>query len=194
MGEHITQKAMPLFVGDSLALDFINTEYGSGPSHRDVFAGDRDVVDWLRKVGILAGEPESLSRGLASLARKLRASARELLEAGKAGTWADPAVVNSVLERGQRPDELRWHARARKFQRAKRTARLDAPGLLVPVAEDLAHLLAEADLDLVRQCEGENCTLLFRDVTKSRRRRWCSMAGCGNRMKVAAFRARQRAG
>jgi len=191
MNEHISSTA-PLFVGDSLALDFINTEYGTGPSRRDVIAGDRDVMDWLKAVGVLSEEPKTIPRGLAKLARELRGSARELVRAAKAGACADASLVNKVLERGQHPEELRWDACRRKFQRGKRATMLDAPGLLAPIAEDLAHLLADVDLSFVRQCEGENCTLLFRDVTKSRRRRWCSMAGCGNRMKVAAFRARQR--
>jgi predicted RNA-binding Zn ribbon-like protein len=43
----------------------------------------------------------------------------------------------------------------------------------------------------VRKCEAHDCTLLFEDATRSGRRRWCSMALCGNRMKVAAFRARR---
>jgi predicted RNA-binding Zn ribbon-like protein len=64
--------------------------------------------------------------------------------------------------------------------------------LLVPVAQAVAVLLTEGDFSLVRQCEGSECVLWFYDHTKAHRRRWCSMALCGNRMKVAAFRARQR--
>jgi predicted RNA-binding Zn ribbon-like protein len=65
--------------------------------------------------------------------------------------------------------------------------------LLVPVAEAVARLLAEGDFSLVRKCESSDCTLWFYDRTKSHHRRWCSMAQCGNRMKVAAFRARRKA-
>jgi predicted RNA-binding Zn ribbon-like protein len=64
---------------------------------------------------------------------------------------------------------------------------------LVPVAEAVARLLAEGDFKLVRKCESADCTLWFHDRTKSHHRRWCSMALCGNRAKVAAFRARQKA-
>ena len=63
--------------------------------------------------------------------------------------------------------------------------------LLAPLAEAAAHLLATADFTLVRKCEDHACTLWFLDRTKSHRRRWCSMALCGNRNKVAAFRQRQ---
>jgi predicted RNA-binding Zn ribbon-like protein len=44
----------------------------------------------------------------------------------------------------------------------------------------------------VKRCEGAECTLWFVDRTKAHRRRFCSATACGNRDKVAAFRARQR--
>ncbi|WP_443691321.1 CGNR zinc finger domain-containing protein [Pseudomonas sp.] len=34
----------------------------------------------------------------------------------------------------------------------------------------------------IKQCEG--CTWLFIDTSKNHRRRWCSMATCGNRAKA----------
>jgi len=58
-------------------------------------------------------------------------------------------------------------------------------------AEAAAELLAEGDFELIRRCESESCVLWFYDRTKSHRRRWCSMASCGNRHKVAAFRSRR---
>jgi predicted RNA-binding Zn ribbon-like protein len=60
------------------------------------------------------------------------------------------------------------------------------------VALAAAELLANGDFDLVRTCESDDCVLHFYDRTKSHRRRWCSMATCGNRAKVQTFRARQR--
>jgi predicted RNA-binding Zn ribbon-like protein len=62
------------------------------------------------------------------------------------------------------------------------------------LAEAVATLLAEGDFTLVRQCEHPECVLWFYDRTKSHRRRWCSMALCGNRHKAAQFRARNRPG
>ena len=59
--------------------------------------------------------------------------------------------------------------------------------------------LAAAALDIfhhdpafVRRCANPNCVLLFLDVSKSGRRRWCDMATCGNRAKSAAHYARAR--
>lgn len=64
--------------------------------------------------------------------------------------------------------------------------------MLMPVALAAAELFAHGDFDLVRGCEGPDCVLHFYDRTKSHRRRWRSMATCGNRAKVQTFRARQR--
>jgi predicted RNA-binding Zn ribbon-like protein len=64
---------------------------------------------------------------------------------------------------------------------------------LGPVAESLVGLVTNDKFELVRQCEAHDCVLLFHDLSKSHRRRWCSMATCGNRMKVAAFRSRNKA-
>lgn len=58
--------------------------------------------------------------------------------------------------------------------------------LLVPSAQAWAHLLVDADPTLIRQCPG--CTIIFYDRTKAHRRRWCSMALCGNRAKVRRHR------
>jgi len=59
--------------------------------------------------------------------------------------------------------------------------------LLVPSAQAWAHLLVEGDPTLIRQCPG--CTIIFYDRTKAHRRRWCSMALCGNRAKVRRHRS-----
>ncbi|MHC5541296.1 CGNR zinc finger domain-containing protein, partial [Singulisphaera rosea] len=64
---------------------------------------------------------------------------------------------------------------------------------LAPVAEAVAELLAHGEIDLIRQCAGERCVLWFYDRTKGHGRRYCTSAGCGNRAKVAAYRARARA-
>jgi predicted RNA-binding Zn ribbon-like protein len=44
----------------------------------------------------------------------------------------------------------------------------------------------------VRRCASPACVLLYHDVSKAGRRRWCDMAVCGNRAKAAAHLARSR--
>src|SRR5262249_19453033 len=65
--------------------------------------------------------------------------------------------------------------------------------LVLPIAETLARFVCSEDFTYVKACEGPACTLLFADHTRSRARRWCSMAICGNRAKQAAHRHRLKA-
>ncbi|WP_414448802.1 ABATE domain-containing protein [Burkholderia sp. 22PA0099] len=184
--------ATALFVGDDLALDFINTKYGVDDGRRDLLTSDAAVVDWLMQAGVLpATDRGTAPAGLLDAALALRTSARTLVERRQAGQWADPTTLNAVLASGRHHLELQWTQAGEPALVSRRTD-LGAAAVLLPVAEALARLLAEADFGLVRKCECDECTLLFHDRTKSHRRRWCSMAMCGNRMKVAAYRARQK--
>jgi predicted RNA-binding Zn ribbon-like protein len=62
--------------------------------------------------------------------------------------------------------------------------------LFAPLAHSAAMLFAVGDTSRVRICA--NCVLHFLDTSKKGTRRWCSMQLCGNRLKVAAYAARQR--
>ena len=59
---------------------------------------------------------------------------------------------------------------------------------LSAIARDGINLIAERARDL-RRCDG--CSAYFLDDSRGRRRRWCSMERCGNRAKVAGYRARR---
>ncbi|MGB6007206.1 CGNR zinc finger domain-containing protein [Castellaniella sp.] len=194
MHKTLADAPAPFFVADNLALDFINTRYGSGEAARECFADDRNVLDWLKSAGVAAPDVAEAPVGLLALARRLRADAKTLLDAALAGTQARASLVNQILEQGRRSMKLEWDGQSARFTIVRGPRGTDAASLLEPVAAALATLLADGPLDRVRQCEGEGCSMLFCDQTKSRRRRWCSMAVCGNRMKVAAFRARRKEG
>lgn len=60
---------------------------------------------------------------------------------------------------------------------------------LAAIARDGIAVVARRQRDL-RRCEG--CDTYFLDHSRGRRRRWCSMERCGNRAKVAGYRARRR--
>lgn len=64
--------------------------------------------------------------------------------------------------------------------------------VLAPIAESIADLVVSDAHHLIRNCENPTCPLWFQDRTKAHRRRWCSMAVCGNRAKARAHRNRQR--
>lgn len=63
---------------------------------------------------------------------------------------------------------------------------------LAAVAHDAIDLLAGPQVDKVRECAEETCSILFVDASRPGKRRWCSMNRCGNKVKKAAFRNRDR--
>lgn len=72
---------------------------------------------------------------------------------------------------------------------------LDAPpgcaALLAAVARDAVELLTDpVARAAVRECEGDNCPIVYLDTSRGRRRRWCSSEVCGNRERVARHRRR----
>lgn len=180
----------PLFLADNLALDFINTEYGVGDDRHDCFDDDRSVIAWLETAGVVPEGVEAPPELLAE-ARQFRDAARAVVHAAMKSSETDLTVINRILERGRPETRLTWDQDAQRYRVDVRSGADSPAGLLWPVADALVKLVTDEKFEYVRQCEAHNCILLFHDLSKSHRRRWCSMATCGNRMKVAAFRNRK---
>lgn len=182
-----------LFLADNLALDFINAEYRVGDQRHDCFSDDQSVVSWLTQAGLLPEQAgQDAPSGLLALACELRACSRAVVCAAMAGEPADLTVLNQVLEAGRPVRRLEWAADVQAFRVLAHPRDSSPASLLGPVAEALVSLVTHDKFEFVRQCEAHDCVLLFHDLSKSHRRRWCSMATCGNRMKVAAFRSRHK--
>jgi predicted RNA-binding Zn ribbon-like protein len=59
------------------------------------------------------------------------------------------------------------------------------------VALSARELLLALPPGRLRICAGDECGWLFLDSSKAGRRRWCSMADCGNRAKARRHYARR---
>ncbi len=57
----------------------------------------------------------------------------------------------------------------------------------------LAFVLAAGERDRLRACAAPGCERVLIDLTRNRSRRYCDSRTCGNRLHVAAYRARRRA-
>ncbi|MEV0980577.1 CGNR zinc finger domain-containing protein [Streptomyces sp. NPDC049915] len=116
-------------------------------------------------------------------------------------------LVRGWLAPGPLPYDLalaRVNDAARTPPPAPRAARLqdgtlvrelaDVPecaALLAAVARDAVELLTDpVARAALRQCEGDNCPIVYLDTSRGRRRRWCSSEVCGNRERVARHRRR----
>lgn len=204
MSTDSASRPAPLFVGDHLAMDFLNTTAMPGGERVEWLDDGIDLLDWLVSANAIDAAVATQFRGEASRgqldevaqrARSMRGWLREFLErhAGRpltAEAAAELAPLNQVLAQAHSHYRIEADAEAGALA-LTRTRRWTEPAqLLHPIAEAIGELIVEADFGLIRACEGSACTLMFLDRTKSHARRWCSMALCGNRAKVAAHRAR----
>jgi predicted RNA-binding Zn ribbon-like protein len=203
-GIAMTSKRPPVsFVGEHLALDFLNT-IATPRGVRIEWLGDgNDLVDWLEQAGAIeaaaaTGIRESGRGQLDEVARQAR-QFREWLRGFVAGRMGKPlrttapalAPLNELLAGDNSFQRIEAVGDGRRLL-LRRVSRWESPGeLLQPVAEAAADLICHQDFRLIRSCEGSACMLVFLDRTKSHARRWCSMAVCGNRAKAAAHRARR---
>ena len=176
-------------LADHLALDLLNTEARDDGAAVEFWRSGDDVLRWLARQGIVpppdAGAVDPAT--LLAQAVALRALAREAI--GRRSEWKTiaPDGLNAYLHAHLSAPHLAQDAGGRLV--LARVPRGDAiAALLGPVAEAVAQLLAEGDFTLVRECEHPECVLWFYDRTKAHKRRWCSMALCGNRYKAAQFR------
>lgn len=63
---------------------------------------------------------------------------------------------------------------------------------LATVARAAVELLGGPDVTLLKECQRPECNQVFIDRSRGFRREWCSMTTCGNKVKGATYRARQR--
>ncbi len=191
-----------LFVGNHLALDFVNTQMIVKGTPTDLLESFEDLVSWVVEAKLLS-KPEVESIGaeldreetisLLQQAKRLRTTLRVMAEriaTRKAIPDSVIAVLNEILS--LRPGYPQLVRTKRGFERHFHSPAAQPQTLLVPIAEAASDLLCLIDFALIKKCANAACILYFYDTTKNHRRNWCSMQLCGNRMKVAAFFQRKR--
>ncbi|MFI8102998.1 CGNR zinc finger domain-containing protein [Streptomyces sp. NPDC086023] len=56
----------------------------------------------------------------------------------------------------------------------------------------LAFIVVSGERERLRRCEAPDCRRAFVDLSRNRSRRYCDSRTCGNRLHVAAYRARRK--
>jgi predicted RNA-binding Zn ribbon-like protein len=161
--------------GEPLAVDLLNTCWRQDGREVDLLADVDGLAQWLRESGqadVAASEP------VRAALVQARAAVRGAVEAAPGAEDA----VNGVLARGVIVRTLRAGGVRERVLFA------DEDWAPAWRAVDDYVTLTTAAPDGVRQCDQPECVLYFFDP--SRRRRWCSMAGCGNRAKARRHYAR----
>jgi predicted RNA-binding Zn ribbon-like protein len=186
-GENKLADEKYIFLGGSLALDFINTAIIVRNKPRDLLNSTTDLAKWwqtarkqaysLVKIenGRTAVKPEDFN-----LAIQLRTNLRELFTAVTDGQNPGPenlAELNQTLSGGYQTLANTGEA---SFEKIYRLSEGKSSVILFQIAVSALELLSDADLSRLHQCQNERCILFFYDNTRSATRHWCSTA-CMNR-------------
>lgn len=178
-----------LWIGNHPATDLCNTEPVVEGDVVELLPDFDSILRWVDQAGIevradVASIGTSEAQRTLNFVHRLRTSLREVLEqptvppeglqtlnallAGQRGAYAITDDLTPSLVGGSPAKQLR----------------LD---ITTAVCEIFHH-----DRTRIRRCANPACVLLFLDVSKSGRRRWCDMSSCGNRAKVARHYERTR--
>ncbi|MEU7864542.1 ABATE domain-containing protein [Nonomuraea sp. NPDC049141] len=172
---------MDLLTGEPLALDLLNTRASCPGGEVDSLDRIEDFEAWLALQSERLATPSSMATSDLAAVRELREHIRTAVDAARHG---DP-VPATALQAVNQAVRAAPAYRTLESDLGVRTRR-DGDGrarLLTQLAEAAVDLLSDPAVVKVRACEGPLCRMLF--LPAHPRRRWCSPALCGNRVRVA---------
>lgn len=199
--------ADPLFIGEHRGLDFLNSIIRPKSGTVDWLTSETTMLDWFQQSGLatedelapLRQNPKGLEQAIAEVS-EFRERFRDFITTvggQPQAVMGHPIVdeINQILKDTVQVLQVEEMAQAPKpnqvpYELRYRPQLRDATDLLPRVAAVCAQLICEADFRYIKNCEGPDCSLYFLDVSKSHKRRWCSMDLCGNRAKAATYRNR----
>ncbi|MEV0168522.1 CGNR zinc finger domain-containing protein [Nonomuraea fuscirosea] len=165
---------MELDVDEKLLLDLLNTTPVHDGQPSDLLAVRDDGLRWLAE----HGQPASAEEWRA--ARDARAVLQDVVR-GDAPPAALARFVEGVLRLASLGEEgIEWTQRLPEGRVAAARAVLTWDALRVSGPGRL------------RACANDECRLFLIDHSRPNNARWCSMAGCGNRMKARRHYQRTR--
>ncbi|MFF4356134.1 CGNR zinc finger domain-containing protein [Streptomyces sp. NPDC001604] len=127
--------------------------------------------------------------------RELRGQIGQLVHAGLAPAALRPSYDLALARVNEIARVSPPAPRAVRGEDGSLVREVDGPpecaALLAAIARDAVELLTDPVARAgLRQCEGDNCPIVYVDSSRGRRRRWCSSEVCGNRERVARHRRR----
>jgi predicted RNA-binding Zn ribbon-like protein len=202
----VLDRPSAFFIADSLGLDFLNSVATPVDAPIDWLDSGSGLVAWLAQANLIPAHalsaltersaPRELDEA-AARARTLREWFRGFVRYHMGRPLPSEAIrelepLNTLLKDDEAFRQIAARQDGESVRFELETVRLwrTPESLLAPIAEALARCVCEEDFANIRACEGHRCTLIFADHTGMRKRRWCSMAMCGNRAKQAAHRNR----
>jgi predicted RNA-binding Zn ribbon-like protein len=169
-----------------LVRDFINTH--ELQVEREDLASPADLQDWLAERDLLPDDVRLEPADLAT-AVTVREGLRALLleNAGHGGEAAATSALNQVL--AELPLRMTFNQGGYRLVSASSSPIGQAVGEL---ADAIRRCAEDGSWVRLKVCARDSCRWAFYDTSRNQVRRWCSMAACGNRIKMQrAYAARK---
>lgn len=175
------------FVGSRLWIDFLN----SAPAiSGDLIATPEGLSRWFSVAGMQRRTDAKTSAQDVAGALHLRQKLSEMFEALRERRLPASSAVAEINRLLAGAPTIRQLKTVEGQIIVQERAADGVPEGLIRIAADLADFIADHDAARLRHCSNPECNMVFYDTARNATRRWCSMSLCGNRNKVAAFRAR----
>lgn len=177
-----------VWYGGRASLDFVNTCRDREADPVEYLRDPGQLAGWLSAAG-LGGGPAEVDTATFADALVLREDIDALLRACVEDTAAPAGALRRVNEwLTAAPASPALRQAGGRLVLEPGPAQPGARAALAAIALDAAQLAGTGLRDRLRICPGPHCGGRFLDRSAGGRRRWCSMAVCGNRQKVSSHR------
>ncbi|MFE7750268.1 CGNR zinc finger domain-containing protein [Streptomyces sp. NPDC057428] len=174
-----------VFVCGNPALDFAATLRARRSKRFEMFVTPDRLDAWYLESGIidtiLPGEEADIQQ-----ATIVREAIYELVTARRLGEKFDERALDVLNDAARKaPATPQLTPSGRRTEATPEQAQST-------VARHAVELLSGPDMPLMKECGNPECTRVYIDLSRGKRRQWCDMDSCGNKIKAAAYRARKR--
>jgi predicted RNA-binding Zn ribbon-like protein len=200
-----------ILLGNHPCMDFVNTRKNRKGTRVELLESFSDVLDWFQSVGLLdeaerrktndwetaarwADSLHTITTSIIHFRDRLEDELFQRVLKGSPVSLDFLCLLNEWLQTYKSYTEIvpiqaeEGSDQAPAYRISKIILPEAGPQQLQAwIAELVSEFLSTQELGLIHQCENPNCILFFHDNSKNRKRRWCSMKTCGNRMKAAEF-------
>lgn len=191
--------------GGALCLDFVNTVADRPRNRQEHLNSYDDLLDWALQAEVIDSKQRNLRERLADQertdAREVFSCAIELREClyrifshvanDRPPAGSDLEVLNGWIRSAMARLRLADRNEGLAWTWSDFDSELES--ILWPVVRSAADLLTSDDVSRVGECDGDPCSWLFIDRSRTGRRRWCDMKTCGNRDKARRYYRRHKA-
>lgn len=174
---------------ENFAIELANTIRIVHGQETDLIKDSQSFISWLQSKNLIEDTDKVISSEFDKLFTKMiesRTVIRNILKQISEVSYVEQQVlddINSILK------NIHIHIQINnlngKLVKSFNTDSNFSSKILLSLYNSLIDLLVDYDLERIKQCASNSCTLFFIDTSKNKKKKWCSMQTCGNREKAA---------